>query len=111
MEADPRCGSLLCLEEPENGIHPERVAAVIILLGDLAVDAGIAVDASNPLRQVIINTHSPSVVACVDEGALIAASETRVRDANGFDTYVMFHPLPGTWRSRAQPDVLQSARC
>jgi predicted ATPase len=105
MEQDPRSGSLICLEEPENGIHPERIAAVIILLGDLAVDVGVTVDASNPLRQVIINTHSPSVVACVDEGALIAASEARVRDAGGLDTYVMFHPLPGTWRSDAQPDV------
>jgi predicted ATPase len=105
MEADPRSGSLICLEEPENGIHPERVAAVIMLLGDLAVDVELAVDAGNPLRQVIINTHSPSVVACVDEGALIAASEARVRNTNGIDTYVMFHPLPSTWRSRAQPAV------
>jgi predicted ATPase len=105
MEADPRSGSLICLEEPENGIHPERIAAVILLLGDLAVDVAIAVDASNPLRQVIINTHSPSVVACVDEGALLAASEARVHGAAGLDTYVMFHPLPNTWRSRAQPHI------
>jgi len=105
MEEDPRSGSLICLEEPENGIHPERIAKVIILLGDLAVDVAIAVNVDNPLRQVIINTHSPSVVACVDEGALLAASEARVNGVGGLDSYVMFHPLPGTWRSRAQPDI------
>jgi len=105
MEADPRSASLLCLEEPENGVHPQRVPAVIELLGDLAADATLAVDASNPLRQVIINTHSPSVVAWVDDGALTAAREARVQDAHGLDSYVMFQPLPNTWRTRAQPDV------
>ena len=105
MEADPHSASLLCLEEPENGIHPQRVPAVITLLGDLAVDVRHPVDSDNPLRQVIINTHSPSVVACVDEGALIAAREARVRDVGGADAYVTFHPLPGTWRSEAQPEV------
>jgi len=105
MEADPRSGSLLCLEEPENGIHPERIPAVIRLLRDLAVDVNVAVDASNPLRQAIINTHSPSVVACVDEGDLLAATELRKNGKSGLDAYVLFHPLPGTWRSRAQREV------
>lgn len=105
MEADPRSGSLLCLEEPENGIHPQRIPAVIRLLGDLAVDVDSAVDSSNPLRQVIVNTHSPSVVASVDEGALLAATEVRKNGKDGLDAYVVFQPLPNTWRTRAQRDV------
>lgn len=68
MEADPKSRRLLCLEEPENGMHPLRISAVIELLGDLAVDVQEPVDADNPLRQVIVNTHSPSVVACVHSG-------------------------------------------
>lgn len=73
MEADSKSRRLLCLEEPENGMHPLRIAAVIELLGDLAVDIEEPVDADNPLRQVIINTHSPSVVACVHDDALLLA--------------------------------------
>lgn len=73
MEADPRSRPLLCLEEPENGMHPLRIPAVIRLLVDLAVDVELAVDDDNPLRQVIINTHSPSVVACVEDRSLLVA--------------------------------------
>jgi predicted ATP-dependent endonuclease of OLD family len=43
-----------CFEEPENGIHPFRIKAMTELLKDLSVDL---VDI--PLRQVIVNTHSP----------------------------------------------------
>lgn len=50
---------LLCFEEPENGIHPSRINTMMELLNDLSIDF------SNPnslLRQVIINTHSPTLV-------------------------------------------------
>ena len=46
---------LLCFEEPENGIHPFRIRAMAELLRDLSSDFS---DASIPLRQIIINTHS-----------------------------------------------------
>lgn len=58
---DPTVHGLLCLEEPENGIHPTRIPAIVRLLKDIAVDSDYAVDANNPLRQVIINTHSTEV--------------------------------------------------
>ena len=44
MESDPRSRRLLCLEEPENGMHPLRIAAMIELLGELAVDVDVPVD-------------------------------------------------------------------
>lgn len=94
MEADPHSRGLVCLEEPENGMHPLRVPAVIDLLGELAVDADEAVDESNPLRQVIVNTHSPTVVGCVHDAALVIAREVR----SGDETFVSFHALPNTWR-------------
>ena len=38
LELDPRASGLICLEEPENGIHPERIPAMLRLLKDIATD-------------------------------------------------------------------------
>lgn len=98
MEADPRSRRLLCLEEPENGMHPLRIPAVIGLLQDLAVDVDLPVDADNPLRQVIVNTHSPSVVACVDDSALLVALAARSIQDGTEATRLAIRHLPLTWR-------------
>jgi predicted ATPase len=50
---------LLCFEEPENGIHPARLHEMTDLLLELSVDFA---EENTPLRQVIINTHSPGLV-------------------------------------------------
>lgn len=62
MEADRQSASVLCMEEPENGMHPKRVPAMVSLLREFTADADDGVDSENPLRQVILNTHSPDVV-------------------------------------------------
>lgn len=59
LEHDDKHTGLLCFEEPENGIHPFRIKAMTDLLKDLSVDFN---DEESPLRQVIINTHSPVLV-------------------------------------------------
>lgn len=98
MEADPKSRRLLCLEEPENGMHPLRIPAVIELLGDLAVDVEEPVDRDNPLRQIIVNTHSPSVVACVHDAALLVA-QPGPSMWNGIESSrLSIRHLPGTWR-------------
>jgi len=56
MEADTKHNGLLCFEEPENGIHPHRIQAMAELLFDLTTNF---IDIEYPLRQVIVNTHSP----------------------------------------------------
>ncbi len=81
LDPDPR--GVICMEEPENGIHPERIPAMIQLLRDLTADVeAVQFEAkTNPLRQVIINTHSPSVVMQVPEASLLMAEEIeRVQD-------------------------------
>lgn len=50
IAVDPWGGSLLALEEPENGVHPRRLELIARLLLSLALDQG---------RQVIVTTHSP----------------------------------------------------
>lgn len=56
FQFDEKHNSLLCFEEPENGIHPARMKDLARLLLDLSVNFS---SINTPLRQVIVNTHSP----------------------------------------------------
>ena len=98
LELDPEAQGLICLEEPENGIHPERIAAMLHLLQDIAAGPSHPVGLDNPLRQVIINTHSPAVVGQIpDDSLLIAEPKDTIRGGSHFRR-VCFSYLPGTWR-------------
>jgi predicted ATPase len=100
IELDPVAQGVLCLEEPENGIHPERIPAMLRLLKEIATVTEDPIGPDNPLRQVIINTHSPAVVSEVDEDSLLFAQlHEIVRDGQRFQS-VHFAPLPGTWRTK-----------
>ncbi len=116
IEQTPQTGGLYCLEEPENGIHPERIPAMLRLLRDIAVDPEEPPsDTDNPLRQVVINTHAPQVVAQVDDDSLIVANnrsstlsaeQARSLSINpeqvGKPTHLAsFSALKGTWRTLA----------
>ncbi|MFW6163871.1 MAG: AAA family ATPase [Planctomycetota bacterium] len=101
LELDPEATGLICLEEPENGIHPERIAAMLQLLQDIATDPEEPVGSDNPLRQVIVNTHSPAVVGEVpDDCLLVADLIDKVRGDERFKA-ARFSALPGTWRDEA----------
>jgi len=87
LEADNQHNGLLCFEEPENGIHPFRVGAMAKLLYDLSIDFNFE---ENPLRQVIVNTHSPVLVAFCNRwennsnvSIWYAELRSRVTDING----------------------------
>jgi predicted ATPase len=97
MSEESHARSLLCLEEPENGMHPSRIPAMLRVLQDLAVDTNDAVGPDNPLRQVIINTHSPSVVAEVPDDTLLIAK--LVPGTDNAEMAVLL-PLQGTWRTK-----------
>lgn len=61
---DERFQGLLCFEEPENGIHPYRIKAMVDLLRLLSTDFN---DDDDLLRQVIVNTHSPVLLRGMKE--------------------------------------------
>jgi hypothetical protein len=107
IEQTPQAGGLYCLEEPENGMHPERIPAMLKLLTDIATDTDERVDeADNPLRQVIINTHSPTVVAEVPDDSLIVAEKAPAQVDDQTYASVRFAALPGTWRTAPADDPL-----
>ena len=101
LELDTESSGLICLEEPENGIHPERIPAMLNLLGDIATDVDEPIGPDNPLRQVIINTHSPAVVAQIlDESLLVAERTEMIKNGIRFKA-ARFCCLPDNWRLKA----------
>lgn len=100
---DPEARGVICMEEPENGIHPRKIEEMYRLLRDIAVDPDCAVDESNPLRQVIVNTHSLGYIHQHRDtpGSLLLASTrpgTRSLKLSPVRT-------AGTWRADSANDV------
>ncbi len=74
LEYDSKSTGLLCFEEPENGIHPAHIKNMVELLKDLSVEF------DDKLRQVIVNTHSPILVAEVINSILENDNEENNRN-------------------------------
>jgi predicted ATPase len=97
--ADPQAEGLICIEEPENGIHPAKMEEMVRLLKDLAVDPETEPGEDNPFRQVIVATHSPAFVQLQEKGDLLFAVDALVRGPNGEAIRTLrCKPLSGTWR-------------
>ena len=63
-------------------------------------------DEGNPLRQVIVNTHSPEVLAQVPEDCLlIAGHRKQSRDGRWFRG-LTFGILSGTWRQGSGAEII-----
>jgi AAA15 family ATPase/GTPase len=105
LELDPKASGLICMEEPENSIHPSRIPLILRLLQEIATDLTIPIESNNPLCQVIVSTHSASVIQEIfDDTLLIAELEEGVLDGQQFNG-VGFSWLSDTWREEALPDV------
>lgn len=98
LEMDPWNRGLICLEEPENGIHPERIPAMLSLLQDIATDPEEPADETNPLSQVIINTHSPAVVMEVPDNSLLMIESRVESTGDRMARKTLFSHLADTWR-------------
>ncbi len=107
LVADPEAEGLLCIEEPENGIHPAKMAEMVRLLKDLAVDTSKKPGPDNPFRQVIIATHSPVFVQLQHHDDLLFATEAKVKGEDGRPVRTLrCRPLSDTWRAKAgEPPV------
>lgn len=99
LACDPLAGGVICMEEPENGIHPARIPAIVELLKSIVVDVDDEVNEDNPLRQIIINTHSPIVIRNLNKEDLVLATPVRL----GMISVTTFSSIRKTWRG----DIVQ----
>lgn len=87
LKHDPRWHGVMLIEEPENGVHPERLEKIVEVLKSLATDfrhpleepadTGHHLDdylESAVTRQLIVNTHSPQLLAYNDDVVMFSTS-------------------------------------
>ena len=103
IREDSGYGRLICIEEPENGISPGKIEEMVQLLTDIATDTDSPVDDDNPLRQVIINTHSQSVVNVVWAESLYLAVEKEIffEPFSKNVKYTSFKVVENTWKAKS----------
>lgn len=76
---DPKHRGLVCFEEPENGVHPFRLKAMIERLRELVTDpTSDEVDEQEPLSQMLLNSHSPVVLSCLEKDEAMFADMVSV---------------------------------
>lgn len=109
LAIDPAAKGVICLEEPENGIHPERIPAMVRLLQDIAVDPQHAVGPDNPLRQVVINTHSPVVIRHLDPNDVVYLDELKIVRQGSLGKVAYSRVPPKTWRADASETTIPLA--
>lgn len=80
LRNDPNFHEVLCIEEPENGVHPSTLRDVAHMLRRLATDFNDIEQVNEPLNQVLITTHSPTFISLPDviDSLLFANSVTLV---------------------------------
>jgi predicted ATPase len=102
---DPANSGVLCFEEPENGIYPERLITLVRRLRSI-VERAIErrrSDPAAPIVQLLLSSHSPTMLRALDSAA-----------SNGVYPDAVFLSAvsrvgPGRSRSRiAQPRVIAS---
>jgi len=117
LDEDPESLGLICMEEPENGIHPARMEAMVSLVGEMAVDPDRAPGDDNPMRQVVVNTHSPRFLQIVHQPGtpwsqeiLFAKTATVRRPSGRVARALRLVPLSGSWRCTPEERGLSVAQ-
>jgi predicted ATPase len=116
LEQDPEFRGLLCMEEPENGIHPARISSMVDLLYDLAVDPDYPPGNDNVMRQIVVATHSPTLVKLVvsrDRNDLLHAELSWIKNpvdvSRSSVEALRCRPLSGTLRAESQRGIGQGS--
>jgi len=69
LAGNPWPGELIAFEEPENGVHPRRIEVVADLLGSIA---------ERGQSQVVVTTHSPTLIAAMLQRATAAPDRVKL---------------------------------
>ncbi|MEW9551532.1 AAA family ATPase [Nonomuraea sp. NPDC050783] len=68
---DPAHRGLICFEEPENGIYPQRLRELVRHLRRLVTDPSRDVEEDEPLAQLLMSSHSPLMLVALDPEDLL----------------------------------------
>ena len=98
---DPQYHGVLCLEEPENGVHPLHLHEMARLLREMATDFQDPHQVYDTLRQVLITTHSPIFISqpeVIDALLLVITPKL-----------VMYHNIPSVRLTQMVPVLTQKS--
>ncbi|MCI3918643.1 ATP-binding protein [Paenibacillus sp. TRM 82003] len=73
LKNDPQQGGVLLFEEPENGVHPFRIKQLVPLLREMTTQFDPDSTPEGKLRQLLINTHSPTLVSQLEDKEMVFA--------------------------------------
>ncbi|UBU11967.1 AAA family ATPase [Nonomuraea gerenzanensis] len=79
---DPAYRGLICFEEPENGIYPQRLRELVKHLRKLVTDPARVVEEEEPLAQLIMSSHSPLMLVALDREDLLVMDWVTVPEAD-----------------------------
>jgi predicted ATPase len=77
---DKRRSGILLFEEPENGVQEDRIIRLVEMLRNATVDIESIEKHTTKLYQIILNTHSPVVLQCVEPHELVIADVVTMID-------------------------------
>jgi predicted ATPase len=98
LQYDPHQAGVICLEEPENGVHPRRLETVVSLLKGMATNpeaTDFPPDDLPPLRQILMNTHSPHLVDQLqpEDLILVEAVERFTQNGKAPERHTIYRPV------------------
>lgn len=96
---DPQYHGVLCLEEPENGVHPMHLHEMARMLREMSTDFHDPHQINELLRQVLITTHSPIFISQpeVIDALLLVITPRRVK----------YHNIPSVRLTQMVPVLTQ----
>jgi len=101
MAHDPQTRGLIAIEEPENGIHPEKLEIMANLLRDMAIRTDEEPGEDNPMRQIIVSTHSPYFLQLQNPDDLVLAKERTISlESESSQRTLQCLAIRESWRSK-----------
>src|SRR5437588_661090 len=96
---DPQYHGVLCLEEPENGVHPLHLHYIVRNLRGMATYFHDPRQVNESLKQVLITTHSPIFISQPEiiDALLLVITARRVR----------YHNIPSVRLTQMVPVLTQ----
>lgn len=104
---DPEYRGLICFEEPENGIYPQRLRVLIEYLRLLVTAPSEEIGpVPEPLSQLVISSHSPLLLYSVDRADIVITDWVTVPDRDVASRVTRVRRLvPGNLQSKLPFDA------